>query len=277
MGSRELKSLESCRAVVKYSGRELAPTMFGITSALLRWSEKFALMHWLNANVHMNHTHARLLFGIATYVSAFRSLREPEGSPYIRRMVRLTGDGESFNRFARSTNDGEILAVLSQYSDMPLLTLLLKYCLKVFHEMKPLIILSVVMPKLLRGTLRAWSRKCELECATPPRAAGSLSEEETGEVAAHHYGLCDRLNREVWSSVVQLVTRFAAVLAMPATFWLMFYPLVAKRLGGPRVHVFRHKWFLACLPTVAAQFTMSIEGERRSQLLAIFMFCTAIS
>ena len=271
--------------------------MFHLTGAFLRWSEKFALMHWLNASVNITPTQSKFVFVVATYIASLRALREPEGSPYIRRMIRLTGDAMSFNRFAKAKDEAETMAVLKQWDGAPLLPLLVKHLLKVFHELKYLILLSVLMPWLLKSTLRAWRRQRLREGYAMPEEqlenTDALGKKKTPTGCVSSSSLDDgkpaprvestmkieknSLRQTLRTMAEQLTRRTAAVMAMPAVFWCMMCPLVGNVLGGPRHSLFKHRWFLATLPTLAGICSITIEGQKRAKVLAIFMVCTAIS
>jgi len=187
-------------------------------------------------------------------------------------MIRLTGDAHSFNRFATATSDQQIEQVLAQWKDVPLLPILVQHVMKVFHEMKWLVLLSVVMPQLLQGTVRVWRRKWKREGLM--RGDSELPPGDGVAAAA----VRSSSFREVFLYTVhQLVRRTTAVLVMPAVFWLTMLPLVTKFLGGPRHRIFRHRWALALLPMLAGTFSIWVEGPKRAKILAIFMACTAVS
>ena len=168
----------------------------------------------------------------------------------------MLGDREAFVQFTKTNSIDGINAILMKYQDVPLPTLVWQNTSKVWHEMKALIVLSVLMPKLIGWLLSLSRRQGDSHDSSASRKPWRL---------------------QVVSTVSAMLRTTLSVLAMPASFWVLMFPLVTRRFGGPHPHIFQFKTVLALLPTVSALISLAIEGQRRAKLFAIFMACTAVS
>ena len=206
--------------------------LFKISSALLRACERFAFMHWINCNISMSSGQSLIVFLLATYIASLRALREPNGSKYITRMIRLTGDGPAFVRFATATNAVEVRAVLEQYRGVSLSVLISRHCARVFSEMKWPILLSVLVPLLIRKFKLRTARAPHPRDDKRTEGADSIGQAENGAEAVPIHGLWD----DARLLVRELSRESIAVVAMPASFWILMHPLVGEVLGGFQPH-----------------------------------------